>query len=116
MGCTLTDDWALLSMLKGGVMTNTAGRCWHCGQDLEGHEFGRETLCLGCGKPTRVCRNCRWYAPSRAQQCSEPMAEAVTNKERANFCGFFEETTEGVAGDAQSVDELREAAELLVGK
>jgi primosomal protein N' len=45
------------------------GKCWHCDAELQSADYGRECDCRGCGKPTRVCRNCRWYAPDRANQC-----------------------------------------------
>ncbi len=35
------------------------------------------------------CRHCRFFAPGRSNQCSEPQAEWVRDKERANFCGYF---------------------------
>jgi hypothetical protein len=90
------------------------GKCWHCGADLHSADFGRETDCQGCGKATRVCRNCRWYAPARPNQCEEPMAEPVMEKTRANFCGYFEATTEPRGETAaNSDDSLRQAAEDL---
>ena len=89
------------------------GRCWHCGADLAGSDFGRETNCSGCGKPTRVCRNCRWYAPSRPNQCEEPVAEPVQEKERANYCEFFEATRDTGGTGGGDADALREAAEEL---
>lgn len=66
------------------------GRCWQCGRDLTKADYGRETLCLSCGKATRVCRNCRYYAPGKPNACLEPMAEEVLDKARANFCEFFD--------------------------
>lgn len=90
------------------------GKCWQCGGDLEAVDYGRETTCLSCGKPTRVCRNCRWYAPSRPNQCEEPMADRVMDKEKANFCGHFEPTMESAGtGTDTSKDTLRQAAEDL---
>ncbi|MCU7852843.1 MAG: hypothetical protein KZQ80_11565 [Candidatus Thiodiazotropha sp. (ex Monitilora ramsayi)] len=92
----------------------TIGKCWHCGTELQSSDYGRENSCLKCGKPTRVCRNCRWYAPSRPNQCEEPMAERIMEKDRANFCGYFEPTGEHGAAQAQSIEEdLRKAAEDL---
>ncbi len=41
------------------------GKCWHCGAGLTKADYGRETSCLACNKPTRVCRNCRHFAPGR---------------------------------------------------
>jgi hypothetical protein len=66
------------------------GQCWHCGRDHTKCDYGRETLCLGCGKATRVCRNCRHFAPGRPNACLEPLTELVLNKERANFCELFD--------------------------
>jgi threonine dehydrogenase-like Zn-dependent dehydrogenase len=90
------------------------GKCWSCGAALGSHDYGRESNCLVCGKPTRVCRNCRWFAPGRPNDCEEPMAEPVLDKQRANFCGFFEAT--GEVGDndgGSSAEDLRKAAEEL---
>ena len=84
------------------------GRCWQCGRDLSKADYGREALCLGCGKATRVCRNCRHRAPGKPNDCREPMAEEVLNKERANFCEFFD------PGDRHAgVPKTTSAAELL---
>ncbi|MEW8507889.1 MAG: hypothetical protein AB2598_14410 [Candidatus Thiodiazotropha sp.] len=90
------------------------GRCWKCGSELEAVDYGRENNCRSCDKPTRVCRNCRWFAPDRPNQCEEPMADRVMDKERSNFCGYFEPTADPVGSDSgQSQDALRQAAEDL---
>ena len=93
--------------------TDILGRCWHCGADLGPHDYGRETGCPGCGRPTRVCRNCRWYDSARANACQETRAEPVLEKERANFCEFFEPTTPAVAAARTPEEALRQAAEAL---
>lgn len=90
------------------------GRCWNCGADLGPQDYGRETNCIGCSKSTRACRNCRWYTPGHSNDCVEPMAERVLEKERANYCEFFEPTTDTGSTDASSPDDvLRKAAEDL---
>lgn len=88
------------------------GRCWHCGQTLGERDYARESTCPGCGKPTHVCRNCRFHAPSAPGQCREPVADAVSDKRRANFCGYFEATTP-TADKSTDADALRRAAEDL---
>jgi hypothetical protein len=94
--------------------TDIQGKCWHCGQALKSVDYGRETTCLGCGKPTRVCRNCRWYAPPRPNQCEEPVVERVLEKEKPNFCELFEPTMTPRQSTATSSDDaLRQAAEDL---
>jgi hypothetical protein len=90
------------------------GKCWHCGRALTAADFGRETNCPGCSKPTRVCRNCRHFAPGRPNDCVEPMTEPILEKERANFCELFE-PTQNTAGSApgSEAEDLLKAAESL---
>ncbi|WP_428606548.1 hypothetical protein [Sedimenticola sp.] len=95
------------------MTSTTAGKCWQCGTELSLSEYGRETVCLKCGKPTRVCRNCRWYDPSRTNQCQEPLAEKVQDKTRANYCDFFEPAADLQTGTGSGDGDLRQAAEEL---
>ncbi len=90
------------------------GSCWNCGAPLGRLDYGRENGCLKCGRPTRVCKNCRWYAPGHANACREPVAEAVLEKERPNFCDFFEPGDPDRGGEgAVATEDLRKAAEDL---
>lgn len=95
-------------------MTEIIGLCWHCRRPLTRADYGRENNCLGCTKPVRVCRNCRHYAPGRPNDCLEPMAERVLDKNRATMCEFFEPDPNPPEGEGRSdVDALRDAAEAL---
>jgi predicted RNA-binding Zn-ribbon protein involved in translation (DUF1610 family) len=92
----------------------TIGRCWHCGHDLNELDFTREGTCPGCGKFTHACRNCRWYERGRPNDCREPVAEHVADKERANFCGYFEPgLAESDGEQGAGKDAMRRAAEDL---
>jgi hypothetical protein len=72
---------------------NEAFDCWKCGVSL-GEIFslplGRNDSCPSCRAELCVCRLCHFYDPTVANQCREPIAEQVSNKERANFCGYFQ--------------------------
>lgn len=105
------------------VASESIGLCWRCGQGLTAADYGREASCPGCGKNTRVCRNCRHYAPGRPNDCLEPLAERVLIKDRANFCDHFEPSVRPLpgAGPGETVgrdhqDALRAAAEALFRK
>jgi hypothetical protein len=90
------------------------GRCWQCGTALDKVDYGRETECRGCGKPTRCCRNCEFFAPGRPNECIEPIAERVLDKARPNFCEFFAPSRTPQAGpDDSSAEALLKAAQDL---
>ena len=93
--------------------TEIVGNCWHCHVDLGRADYGRESNCPTCGKPTHACRNCRHFAPGKPNDCLEPIAERVVEKHRANFCELFEPTRRAAASTAPSKDDLLAAAEAL---
>lgn len=95
------------------------GHCWHCGQGLTKLDYGREARCRACDKPTHSCRNCRHHAPGRPNECREPLVERIIDKERGNFCEWFEPALRGATthGRQDACSEegaaLRRAAEDL---
>jgi hypothetical protein len=36
-----------------------------------------------------VCKLCEFYDVGKAKHCREPIAEEVSDKQRANFCDYF---------------------------
>lgn len=66
--------------------------CWKCGGNLKAVPlpYARRAECPACRAELHVCRMCRHYAPGKAKQCMEPMAEEVKDKARANFCDWFQ--------------------------
>jgi predicted RNA-binding Zn-ribbon protein involved in translation (DUF1610 family) len=91
---------------------NAEGTCWSCGARLTAAEYQREGECPACRKQTHVCRNCRFYDLGKPNACQEPIAEPVGDKQRANFCDYFEPSadTHHVGPDQ---DKLRSAADDL---
>ena len=73
-------------------MGATALDCWKCGAPLADMPVpvGRSEYCRVCRAEIHVCRMCRFYDTRKANHCAEPVAEPVQNKERANFCGYFD--------------------------
>lgn len=58
----------------------------------------RRETCPSCGWDLHVCLNCRFFDLGVYNQCREPQAERVLDKERSNFCDYFvyrEESTTG---------------------
>lgn len=67
----------------------TAPSCHRCGAVLPAGRPSRRDVCASCGSEVRVCLNCSFYSAGAANDCREPQAERVVDKERANFCEFF---------------------------
>ena len=64
--------------------------CWYCGSAIKDSEpLGRSLLCPDCGKDLKSCRNCRHFIP-KGSSCAESQAENVSDRERANFCDWFQ--------------------------
>jgi len=66
--------------------------CWKCGAAI-GHlpfPLGRMSKCEQCKADLHVCKLCKFYDKTRSNQCQEPVADLVTDKQRSNFCGYFQ--------------------------
>lgn len=87
--------------------------CWRCGASLAElpTPLRREEVCPACDADVHVCKLCRFYNPTVSDGCDEPLAGGVTNKERANFCDYFEATA-AAHGDTRSDAAARARAEL----
>lgn len=99
-------------------MTPETRVCWKCGASLEElpRPFGRREECRACRTDLHVCRMCRHFDPRVSKACREPVAEEVKDKQRANFCDWFQERTG--AGPRPTGDEgavARQALEALFG-
>ncbi len=72
-------------------MTSTA-ICWKCGAALTELllPLPRLAECSTCHAELHVCRSCIYFDTRVANQCREPVAEPVSDKTRANFCGYFQ--------------------------
>jgi hypothetical protein len=64
--------------------------CHKCGSAAGAEKVGRRDECEVCGADLHVCLNCAFYDQARANQCFEPQAERVQEKDRSNYCGYFE--------------------------
>lgn len=77
---------------RRNVMTGITATCWKCGAPQ--HDLllplSRTDECSQCGVDLHVCRMCALYDTSRSNACREPIAELVSDKTRANFCGYLE--------------------------
>lgn len=65
--------------------------CYFCGTVLEETvKVFRSSLCPGCSKDLKICLNCRFYSEGAHWECLETVPEPVIDKERSNFCDYFQ--------------------------
>ena len=92
------------------------GKCWYCGSDLAGLDFGRGDTCTKCGRDTRVCKNCVFFDIHSNNSCRESQADRVVEKERSNFCDYFNPSSANAGTGAPTRDALKAAADALFKK
>lgn len=68
--------------------------CWTCSNELffdvkVGVKVGRHDECPHCGEDLKCCKNCASHDPHVHNQCIEPTAEFIRDRERSNFCAHF---------------------------
>ena len=65
--------------------------CRACGSPLDTPTpVPRDAECPNCRHDLRACSNCRHYDPRMHHACQETEAEPVEDKQRRNFCEYFE--------------------------
>jgi hypothetical protein len=90
-------------------------QCFSCHKEvpLLGN-VGRRDECPFCHADMHVCKNCQHYDPKAYNECKEPQADRVVEKERSNFCDYFSPGSGSGAEDAKK--DLLAAAEALFKK
>ena len=91
--------------------------CYFCGQSFTGDKVYRSTTCSKCGKDLHSCLNCRFYEKGSQWDCRESISEGVSDKERANFCDYFEYADKAASSgaDKKAQDAKAQLAKLFGG-
>ncbi len=76
-------------------------------------KVGRRDECPFCKADQHVCKNCLHFDPQAYNECREPQADRVVEKERSNFCDYF---SPGAGSPQEKKDNLLSAAESLFKK
>jgi rRNA maturation protein Nop10 len=77
--------------LNEGFVASQSLTCWSCHSILEfDPPLSRGESCHKCGWDVKVCKNCRFYDANAYRECREEQAERVYDKDKRNFCSWFE--------------------------
>lgn len=75
-----------------GVAHGAGMRCAACGTAIDlasGERVGFRDECPRCRVDLHSCRQCAHHDPGAYNECREPGAERVPDRERANRCDWF---------------------------
>ncbi|MBI5376895.1 MAG: hypothetical protein HZA77_15795 [Candidatus Schekmanbacteria bacterium] len=94
--------------------------CYFCKKEVasESSKVSINGTCHWCGNDLHCCLNCKYFDESKPNKCSEPESEWISNRERRNYCSFFEyrlESYEGFPGEKLK-EELKKKADSLFKK
>ena len=91
-------------------------KCYHCGAELKyADRIGLREECPQCRNDVHVCKNCQFYDATAYNECREPSAEVVREKDRSNYCEYFQAGS-GAGGGGKDKQTLLSAAEALFKK
>jgi len=92
--------------------------CFSCHKEIPllDNKVSFREECPHCRADAHVCKNCEFYDVKAYNECREPSAERVREKERSNLCEFFIPRKSGLDSAGSKADQLRAAAEALFKK
>lgn len=66
--------------------------CFRCGKEISlgsPSGVGRRDTCPACDADLHSCLNCTHYDGKAYNECHEPQADRVLDKDRSNYCDYF---------------------------
>jgi len=65
--------------------------CWKCKKQVSDLpiKVGFRATCPHCSSDLHVCKNCRYYAIGKPNECMVPGTEPIRDREAANYCEEF---------------------------
>ncbi|RMF93986.1 MAG: hypothetical protein D6734_08860 [Candidatus Schekmanbacteria bacterium] len=93
-------------------------KCYFCKKDIEiSGKVSRNDTCPHCGNDIHCCLNCTFFDESKHNKCAETQAEWVSDRERRNYCEYFNlKSQEDMQASAKEKEEARRRAESLFKK
>jgi hypothetical protein len=70
--------------------------CYNCQKKipiLGTFKIVRTEECPFCNRSLHSCKMCNFHDPKVYNECRETSAERITDKEKANFCDYFDLNT-----------------------
>jgi hypothetical protein len=90
--------------------------CFKCGKALSDTYkvmVSRSDTCSGCMSDLKCCKMCQFYDPKAYNECREPNADRITEKEKANFCDYYKIGSSGNDPEKERQELLAKAQALF---
>ncbi len=91
--------------------------CYKCNSELTlpNGPVSRNESCDACKTDVKCCLNCKHYDKSCYNECKEPQAERVLDKDRSNLCDYFKiyEGQRGNLGTKNKLDSISDLDDLF---
>ena len=86
--------------------------CYKCQTVIELEDkVYRQQTCPKCDSYMHVCYNCRFFDELAHNQCRESEVRFVKEKDKANFCTYFEPTDNTKGRENTRADDARKKLE-----
>lgn len=89
-------------------------KCYRCEKDIgqaSASRVGRNDECPHCSSYIHCCFMCNFYDKNAYNECREPSADRVVEKEKNNFCDFY--VLKGLKDSSGSKDDILAKANSL---
>ncbi len=91
--------------------------CFKCGIPYDVRDrVSRSAVCVKCDADLHCCLNCRHYNPRAHNECNENQAEWVRDKERSNYCDYFDPKRGAGPGNSSPKEDARARFDSLFKK
>lgn len=88
--------------------------CALCGKAVDvGRDMSRRETCRSCGNDLHICLNCRFYSETAHNKCIETKAGHQRDRDKANFCDYFQYREVAAEGEGGAADAKEEAMRKL---
>lgn len=90
--------------------------CYKCSKELSlksDQIISRQEVCPHCYASIHACFQCFFYDKNSYNECKEPMADRITDKEKANFCDFYKIKTQSNNPEDEKAAALKAAMDLF---
>ncbi|MBA4418321.1 MAG: hypothetical protein C0392_10490 [Syntrophus sp. (in: bacteria)] len=64
-------------------------KCPKCQAPIDTDKISFKDECFSCKTDLHVCIYCTFFDEGKSNQCREPQADYVKERDRANYCEYF---------------------------